>query len=98
MTSCSAAWSSSASGRPATAARSSCENSRPITAPTFVLIPKDSKDAAKTGEVIKFFEWAIKNGQKSATELDYVPMPAATFSLIQAEWKKITDASGKAVF
>jgi phosphate transport system substrate-binding protein len=39
-----------------------------------------------------------QNGQKSAAELDYVPLPPATVSLIQAEWKKITDASGKAVF
>jgi phosphate transport system substrate-binding protein len=48
--------------------------------------------------VFKFFDWALKNGSKSAVELDYVPMPAATVSLIEAEWKKVTDVSGKAVF
>ena len=28
-------------------------------------------------EVLKFFDWAFKNGQKMAEELDYVPMPDA---------------------
>ena len=28
-------------------------------------------------EVLKFFDWAFKNGQKMADELDYVPMPDA---------------------
>ena len=48
--------------------------------------------------MLKFFDWALKSGGKSALELEYVPMPAATVSVIQGEWKKITDASGKAVF
>lgn len=48
----------------------------PITGPTFVLIPKDAKDPKKTAEVIKFFDWAFKNGEKLALDLDYVPLPA----------------------
>ena len=32
-------------------------------------------DAAATGEALKFFAWAYKNGAKMAEELDYVPMP-----------------------
>ena len=28
-------------------------------------------------EVLKFFDWAFKNGQKMAAELDYVPLPDA---------------------
>ena len=32
------------------------------------------KPAARA-EVLKFFDWAMKNGQKMAEELDYVPMP-----------------------
>ncbi len=50
----------------------------PITAPTFVLIPKDAKDPAKTAEVIKFFDWAFKSGGKLATDLDYVALPEKT--------------------
>ena len=33
-----------------------------------------------------------------AAELDYVPMPEAVVKEIQASWKHITDASGKAVY
>jgi phosphate transport system substrate-binding protein len=47
----------------------------PITAPTFVLIPRDAKDPKKTGEVVKFFDWAYKGGGKLASDLDYVPLP-----------------------
>ena len=52
------------------------EEAWPITGPTFVLIPKDPKDPKKNAEVIKFFDWAFKNGEKLALDLDYVPLPA----------------------
>ena len=47
----------------------------PITAPTFVLIPKTPKDAARNAAVIKFFDWAYKSGAKLASDLDYVALP-----------------------
>jgi phosphate transport system substrate-binding protein len=40
----------------------------------------DAQDAGQAGtgaEVLKFFDWAYKNGAKMADELDYVPMPDA---------------------
>ena len=37
---------------------------------------------ASTAEVLKFFDWALKNGQKMAEELDYVPLPDAVVKLI----------------
>ena len=70
----------------------------PMTGASFILMQAKSDKPAQSKEAIKFFEWALKNGQKSAAELEYVPMPSATLSLIQTEWKKITDTSGKAVF
>ena len=30
---------------------------------------------ANAKEVLKFFDWAFKNGEKMAEELDYVPLP-----------------------
>ncbi len=30
----------------------------PIVSPTFILLPKDPKDAAKSADVMKFFDWA----------------------------------------
>ena len=49
----------------------------PMTAATFILIPRQPKDAATAREALKFFDWAFTNGAKMAEDLDYVPMPAA---------------------
>ena len=38
--------------------------------------------------MLKFFDWAYKNGGKMAEELDYVPMPASVVKQIEAVWKK----------
>jgi phosphate transport system substrate-binding protein len=70
----------------------------PMTSASFILMHKQQAKPEVAKEVVKFFDWALKNGQKSATELDYVPIPAPTVALIQAEWKKVTDASGKAIY
>jgi phosphate transport system substrate-binding protein len=70
----------------------------PISGASFILMhAKQAKPDTATA-ALKFFDWALKNGQKSAIELDYVPLPAATVSLIQTEFKKISDMSGKALF
>lgn len=71
----------------------------PITGASFILMHKQQADAAKAKEVIKFFDWAFTNGDKSAAELDYVPMPDAVVKQVQAAWKaNLKDASGKALY
>jgi len=50
------------------------KNSYPITGFVYVLVDKQPKDLAKSAEIKKFFEWILKDGQKMATELDYVPL------------------------
>ncbi|CAN5905294.1 phosphate ABC transporter substrate-binding protein PstS [soil metagenome] len=71
----------------------------PITGASFILMYKKQADAAKGKEVLKFFDWAYKNGGAMAAELDYVAMPAAVTKLVHAEWKaQIKDAAGKAVW
>ena len=47
----------------------------PITAATFILLPKQPQDAAAAAEALKFFGWAFAKGGKAAEELDYIPMP-----------------------
>ncbi|MGI4935964.1 MAG: phosphate ABC transporter substrate-binding protein PstS, partial [Janthinobacterium lividum] len=70
----------------------------PITGASFILMHKAQADAAKGREVIKFFDWAYKNGGKSAADLDYVAMPAAVVAQIQTLWKAdLKDAAGKAI-
>jgi phosphate transport system substrate-binding protein len=70
-----------------------------MTAATWILVYKQPQDAAATGEALKFFAWAYKNGTKMAEELDYVPMPANVVKDIEASWSAdIKDAGGKPVF
>jgi phosphate transport system substrate-binding protein len=70
----------------------------PITGATFILMQAKQDDPAKGAEVLKFFDWAYKNGDAAAESLDYVPLPEAVTSLIRASWKKITDGAGKPVY
>ena len=70
----------------------------PITGATFILMHKVEDKPAQAAEVLKFFDWAYKNGGKSAEELDYVALPADLVKLIQTSWGDIKDAAGKPVF
>ncbi|MES2263153.1 MAG: phosphate ABC transporter substrate-binding protein PstS [Pseudomonadota bacterium] len=71
----------------------------PITGVSFILMHKTQADAAKGKEVIKFFDWAFKNGGASAADLDYVPLPTSVVKLVQDSWKaNLKDAAGKAVY
>ena len=58
----------------------------PLTAATFILMYKEPVDKAASAEALKFFDWAFKNGNKMAEELDYIPMPASVVTLIQKTW------------
>ncbi len=69
----------------------------PMAGASFILMYAKPGKPEQSKEVLKFFDFAFKNGAKSASELDYVPLPPATTNLIREEWKKITDASGKAL-
>jgi phosphate transport system substrate-binding protein len=71
----------------------------PMTAATFILIPKKPDDAAAVGEALKFFSWAYAKGDKMAEELDYVPMPKKVVAEIEKAWAtEIKDAGGKPLF
>ena len=74
------------------------EKSWPITGASFILIHAKQEKPEAGREVLKFFDWSFKNGQKMAEELDYVPMPEAVVKQIKTTWKGVTDASGKAVY
>ncbi|CAM3825888.1 phosphate ABC transporter substrate-binding protein PstS [Polynucleobacter antarcticus] len=55
----------------------------PITGASFILVYKAPENKAKVAEVLKFFDFAFKEGKKMAEELDYVPMPDATTDFIR---------------
>ncbi|MGJ0391347.1 MAG: phosphate ABC transporter substrate-binding protein PstS [Methylocystis sp.] len=67
----------------------------PITAATFILIPKEPKDEAAAAEALKFFGWAFAKGGKAAEELDYIPMPKTVVELIKKSWANVKGADGK---
>ena len=74
------------------------DRSWPITGASFILVHAKQEKPDSGREVLKFFDWAFKNGAPMADELDYVPMPEPVVKQIQAAWKGITDASGKALY
>jgi phosphate transport system substrate-binding protein len=70
----------------------------PISGASFILMHVKQDKPAVGKEVLKFFEWAFKNGDQMAAALDYVAMPPAVVKLIEGNWKDIKDASGKSVY
>jgi phosphate transport system substrate-binding protein len=71
----------------------------PITGATFILLYKQPEKPEVTAQVLKFFDWAYRNGGKMAQELDYIPMPPNVVSLVEESWsKQIKSADGKPVF
>jgi len=62
----------------------------PITGASFILMYKDPANKARSAEVLKFFDYAFKEGKKMAAELDYVPMPDSTTDFIRKSvWNQI---------
>ncbi len=75
------------------------KNSWPITGATFILIHKVQDKPAQGVEVMKFFDWSYKNGDKLASDLEYVSIPDSLVTLIRAAWiANVKDASGKALW
>lgn len=71
----------------------------PMTAATFILVPKQPTDAAAAAEALKFFAWAYAKGEKMADELDYVPMPKAVIERVEKLWaSEVKDSGGKPLY
>ncbi|WP_408906498.1 phosphate ABC transporter substrate-binding protein PstS [Roseomonas sp. E05] len=66
------------------------EKSWPIVSPTFILLPKNPQDAAREQNVMKFFDWAYREGDSLASQLDYIPLPQAVEDQVRAKWAQIT--------
>ncbi len=70
----------------------------PISGATFIIMQKVQDKPEQGVEVLKFFDWAYKNGAGMAAEMDYVPMPDKVIKLVKTAWGDIKDASGKPVW
>ena len=73
-------------------------NSWPITGATFILVHQKPTNPAAVKEVLTFFDWAYKNGDAAADQLDYVALPAPVKELIRKSWSKIVGPDGKPVY
>ncbi|WP_423760588.1 phosphate ABC transporter substrate-binding protein PstS [Burkholderia sp. NLJ2] len=70
----------------------------PVVGATFVLLYAKQDKPEQGKETLKFFDWAFRNGNQAATDLDYISLPDPVVSEIRKQWKaKIKDASGKAL-
>jgi phosphate transport system substrate-binding protein len=61
------------------------KNSWPIAGATFILLAQEKTDANRN--VVKFYDWAFRNGDRRAKELTYVPLPQSLKDKIRAYWK-----------
>jgi phosphate transport system substrate-binding protein len=57
----------------------------PIAGATFILLAKEKKDSNM--KVVKFYDWAFKNGDAKAKELIYVPLPKSLKEKVEGYWK-----------
>jgi len=70
----------------------------PITGATFILMHKAQEKPQQAAAALKFFDWAYQNGDGTADDLDYVPMPAAVKAQVEKLWaSQVKDASGNLV-
>ena len=70
----------------------------PIAGATFILMYKDQANAEAGADVLRFFDWAYKNGDPAANQLAYVPLPMATKNAVRkAAWSQVR-AGGKPVY
>lgn len=75
------------------------KQSWPATGASFILMHKSQADALTGRAVLKFFDWAYKNGGQMATELEYVPIPAPVVKQIQELWKaSFKDSAGAPIW
>ena len=70
----------------------------PISGATFILMHKNQDKPQSGANALKFFDWAYANGDKMASELDYVAMPEPVKALVRKLWAdNLKDPAGKAI-
>jgi phosphate transport system substrate-binding protein len=69
----------------------------PISGATFILMQKVQDKPANASATLTFFKWALEQGDKTAADLDYVPMPDSSKAAIYRAFAEIKDATGKPI-
>jgi len=69
----------------------------PISTATFILMYNVQDKPANATATFKFFSWAFKDGDKAASDLDYVALPSSVIASIEKVWGNVKDTAGKPV-
>ncbi len=69
----------------------------PLSGATFIMMHKAQEKPVQAMNSLKFFDWAMDNGDKMAAELEYVPLPDSVKALVRKQWGDIKDGAGKAI-
>jgi phosphate transport system substrate-binding protein len=56
----------------------------PISSFTWLLVYKQQRDPVKGKKLVDFLRWALSDGEKEATTLDYAPLPASMATQLKA--------------
>lgn len=65
------------------------QDSYPISSLTRILVYQNQLDQVKRAKLVNFLRWAYKDGEKSASALDYAPLPASMVAALQNRLKTI---------
>jgi phosphate transport system substrate-binding protein len=65
------------------------KDSYPISSMTWILVYQNQPDRAKAAKLVNFLRWAYKDGEKTASALDYAPLPAPMVAALQSRLKTI---------
>jgi phosphate transport system substrate-binding protein len=74
------------------------KDSWPITGASFILMHKQQEKPDRGKEVLRFFDWAFRDGDQLAEQLHYVPMPDAVVKTVEESWKQVVGPDGKPVW
>ncbi len=65
-------------------------NAWPVSSASFIIMYRNPSNPTESQAVLKFFDWAFKNGKKMSEELDYVHLPDTLQNAIrQKVWSQI---------
>jgi phosphate transport system substrate-binding protein len=62
----------------------------PMASFTYLLVPRDQKDAGKGKALLEFLWWAVHDGQRLAAPLDYAPLPAQIVEKVSARLRTLS--------
>jgi phosphate transport system substrate-binding protein len=70
----------------------------PITGASFILIPRSSESSGGTLEVLRFFDWALRQGEPIAQGMEYASLPKAWIEQLPPLWRTVHDSAGQSIW